>query len=266
MNLFGPVSRATSRFARPEVDRHSEPLTTRSLLRGVVTSDLPGDAASLLSIVSFVIWLGCLIVGLLGMIIPYPRPPVPEPVRPPVQAAILKVELTNDPMLPAEAGSPPTEVSQPPPPLDVFTPPPAAPPLLAVAEPSPVIAFAMPINGPVRTVESQEAVFIQENSPAAAAAVATPTLPVRAITYGQGEGKQPAPQYPAQARRERQEGMVGVRFSVGEDGRVLAAEVSMASLWPLLNESALRVVRERWRFQPGARRLYEVSIRFELTK
>jgi hypothetical protein len=34
----------------------------------------------------------------------------------------------------------------------------------------------------------------------------------------------------------------------------------------LLNRAALRVVRERWRFSPGAIRVYEVSIRFELKK
>jgi TonB family protein len=66
--------------------------------------------------------------------------------------------------------------------------------------------------------------------------------------------------------REGQEGTVTVRFSVGESGRVLTAEALKPSPWPLLDNAAVRVVRERWRFRAGEVRLYEVAIRFELTK
>ena len=60
--------------------------------------------------------------------------------------------------------------------------------------------------------------------------------------------------------------MVTVRFSVGENGRVLEAEAVTPAPWPLLNEAALRVIKERWRFRPGPARLYEVAIRFELKR
>ena len=86
------------------------------------------------------------------------------------------------------------------------------------------------------------------------------------LTYGQGEGRQPAPEYPLAARREGQEGTIIVRLTVGEDGRVLAAEALSASPWPLLNEAALHAVRERWRFRDGPTRVYDVAIRFELSK
>jgi protein TonB len=86
------------------------------------------------------------------------------------------------------------------------------------------------------------------------------------LTYGQGEGRQPAPEYPYRARREGQEGVVKVRFSVGDDGRVLSAEAASPSPWPILNESAVRVVRERWRFRAGPLRNYEVAIRFQLSR
>jgi TonB family protein len=100
--------------------------------------------------------------------------------------------------------------------------------------------------------------------PVAESAIGTPALQV--IAYGQGEGRQPAPVYPWQAAREGQEGMVTVRFSVGENGRVLGAEAVTPAPWPLLNAAALGAIKERWRFQPGPARLYEVAIRFELKR
>jgi protein TonB len=133
-----------------------------------------------------------------------------------------------------------------------------------VAEATPAIAFPLPVEGPVRIVEANQAGHAPPAAPAAP--TPAPATPVQPITYGQGEGKQPAPEYPRQAVREGQEGVVTVRFTVGGDGRVLAAEAVSPAPWPLLNEAALRAVRERWRFRPGPLRLYEVAIRFELKK
>ena len=89
---------------------------------------------------------------------------------------------------------------------------------------------------------------------------------MQTLTFGDGEGNQPAPRYPDTARRAGQEGTVVIRFSVGADGRVLAAEPSSPSPWGALNREALRVVREQWHFKPGPARLCEVVIRFELKK
>jgi outer membrane biosynthesis protein TonB len=47
---------------------------------------------------------------------------------------------------------------------------------------------------------------------------------------------------------------------------VVAAEASLPSPWPLLDNAALRVVKSRWRFVPGPMRAYEVAIRFQLNK
>ncbi len=214
------------------------------------------------SVLTLILWLGCLTVGVVGVVLPYARPVAPPKPLPPVKAEILQVELTNDP-LPPIASEPKLSLAQPPP-LAQPAAPPEVPPMTAVAEPS-AVAFALPVEGPVVLVEPAKASF------AAAPAVETPpapasALPVQTLTYGQGEGRQPAPEYPLRARREGQEGIVGIRFSVGEDGRVLSAEAVVPCAWKLLNDSALRVVRERWRFASGAVRLYEVSIRFQLTK
>jgi protein TonB len=218
---------------------------------------LPGRTGVSITVVfTLTLWLGCLGVGVLGFALPYVRPSPQPKEPPPVLAEILQVELTGD-FLP-EPLPVPADPAQPPPLLDLLVVP-QPPPLIAVAKPSPAIAFPVPVERPVRIVEARQA------SPSFAKDIgAAPAPPVQAITYGHGEGKQPAPEYPPQAVREGQEGAVTLRFSVGENGRVLQADAVTASPWPLLNEAALRAVLERWRFRPGSIRLYEVSIRFEL--
>lgn len=89
---------------------------------------------------------------------------------------------------------------------------------------------------------------------------------VQALVLGVGEGRQPAPPYPLEARRRGQEGVVRIRFCVGQDGRVLWAEALDGCSWPLLRDAALTTVRRWWRFRPGEVRLYEVEIRFELAR
>jgi periplasmic protein TonB len=243
-----------SRPSLPDVESASNTPTFRTR----------ADPLSLLSVCTFVLWLGCVVVGVLGHSMPYARPQADAPPPPPVQAEILPVELVNDPLPPPDI-TPPLVVPSPRlPEPDALPPTPPAPPLIAVAEPTAATAFALPVEGPVRIVTTKESESPQATSPVAPVPSLTP--PVQAIKFGEGEGKQPAPDYPRRAVREGQEGSVEVRFSVGENGRVLAAEASSRSPWPLLNDAALRVVRERWRFRPGAIRLYQVSIRFELTK
>lgn len=219
-----------------------------------------GREMSFVPVLTLVTWMGCLAVGVIGLTLHYSRPRLPQPPDAPIQAEILHVELTSDPLPPPDvAPSLPTPAS--PPPLSLPPVPPAAPPMIAVAEPTPAVAFAVPVKGPTRVAETRQA------APSAVPApVATPAPAVQTITYGYGEGKQPAPSYPPRALREGQEGTVSVRFSVAENGRVAAAEAAAPSPWPLLNQEAVRVVRERWRFRAGPARLYEVSIRFELRK
>lgn len=245
----------------------------------------PGEARGELAlspILTLVLWLGCLLVGGLGFVLPYSRPQ-PPPAATTIQAELIKVDLSNEPA-PAPAAilpSPPNAIEPPP----LFTPatPPQAPQLVAVALPSPAVAFAMPVEAPARIVEVKQAAFVRPApapksvppgppgppAPAPSSQPATQPAPapaVQTLLYGQGEGKQPAPRYPDVARRAGQEGTVVVRFSVGADGTVLAAEPSSPSPWSALNREALRVVREQWHFQPGPVRIFEVAIRFELRK
>jgi TonB family protein len=215
---------------------------------------------SLTQILTLVVWLGCLAVGGVGLTWHYSRPQAARPAPVPIQAEFLSVELTSEPVPPPEEVSLPPAAAKPPP----LAPPPAvppSPPLLPVAEPNPAIAFSVPVAAPARIVEVKAAspVFMLVPAP-------TPAPAFETLVHGVGEGRQPAPNYPLRALREGQEGKVTVRFNVGENGQVLEAAAVGRSPWPLLNAEAVRVIRERWRFQSGAARLYEVSIHFQLRK
>ena len=216
-----------------------------------------------LPVITFTGWSALVVVGLLGFTMPYarPAPPLPEPELPPVE--VLEVQLSDDPVTQPDLPAPAPDMQEPPPLLDPINPP-DAPPLAAVAEPSDMVAFALPVEAPARVVDADQAAWSRQAVEQPTANVSAP--PVQSISFGRGEGDQPKPRYPRQARREGQEGTVTVIFSVGQNGRVMEAALSRPSPWPLLNQEALRVIRERWRFPSGAVRRYEVSIRFELTK
>ncbi|MBX3744487.1 MAG: TonB family protein [Verrucomicrobiae bacterium] len=216
-----------------------------------------------------VAWLSCLLVGALGFAVPYPRPqPRPEPER--VVAQHLDLDLSpGDESAPAFATSNPNPASSterlpalPPEPPSLVLP--SVPATLALATPDPAAAFPIPSPAAVATVADTPAADARTESPEQA--MGASPLPVEALVHGRGEGRQPAPEYPPQAAREGQEGVVGVRFVVGPDGRVTFAEAHQPSAWRLLNDVAVRTVRHRWRFQPGQPRAFEVAIHFQLQR
>jgi protein TonB len=225
----------------------------------------PREESRLVPMLTFVIWIGCLSVGAAGFVLPYLRPQPPARTPPPVTAELLNVELTGEPLPPVNPTPPPPNLLPPPPVAQSqATPPP--PQMMSVAAPSPQIAFAVPVVAPARVVPVKEASYrtvekpVVETPPAPAALAPTPLI------FGQEEGKQPAPEYPRESQRQGQEGTVTVLMTVGEDGRVLVAEASSPSPWPMLNGAALRVVKSRWHFKPGPVRAYVVAIRFQLEK
>lgn len=208
-------------------------------------------------LLTLVVWMLCLIVGVLGLLLPYPwpKPPMKEP--PPVAAEEIKVEIASDATAAPNAVAPTAsdEPAVPPPSPQAIAPP---SPLTNVAVPTPAVAFAVPVDVAARVVEANHA------APASAAEVAAAVPPVQQLTYGTGEGRQPAPEYPREAIVAHQQGTVTVRFIVNKDGAVQTADVISPSPWPLLNQAAVRAVRDTWRFSPGTVRNYEVSIQFQL--
>jgi protein TonB len=218
---------------------------------------------SFTSVVTSTIWMGCIAIGVIGIIIPYARPQPAKPQPTPIQAELLDVSLTADP-IPLEAAAPATPDVLVPPPSNAPLTPPSAPALIPVAAPNPAIAFELPVVGPTRVVEASQASYSTPTTTPADNPTAQPsTTP---LTFGLGEGKQPAPTYPARAASEGQEGTVRIEFTIGTDGRVVAAEITSASPWPLLNQAALKVIRERWRFKPGPVRRHTIPLEFSLRK
>ena len=63
--------------------------------------------------------------------------------------------------------------------------------------------------------------------------------------------RNPAPIYPAVARRREQQGTVTVKVLVGVDGSVERAEIADSSGFDALDDAALETVRSRWRFVPA---------------
>ena len=79
------------------------------------------------------------------------------------------------------------------------------------------------------------------------------------------------PTYPAEAKAERIEGAVVVRYGVSVDGRVINARVESAEPEGIFEEAALAAVRS-WRYNPALRDGEPVAVdnvlstvRFELT-
>jgi protein TonB len=83
-------------------------------------------------------------------------------------------------------------------------------------------------------------------------------------------GINPKPPYPLIARRIGAQGVVVLRVFVHLDGTVGDVSVSQSSGFTVLDESALKTVREHWRFLPArlnghpVESWVEVPIRFVL--
>jgi protein TonB len=85
-------------------------------------------------------------------------------------------------------------------------------------------------------------------------------------------GADPAPLYPASARRENEQGEVTLRVLVAADGSVERVEISQSSGFEGLDDSALETVSHKWRFEPARRMGVKVEswivvpIRFRLSE
>jgi protein TonB len=238
------------------------------------------EAGAIVPAATLGIWVGCLVIGGLGFVLRYPQaPPLPKEL-PPVLVQSVKVDLSDDPA-PSDATSTENalpakpDVSDPQPPAlpnpETLTP---APALVSLAELTPAPAFVAPAPANKPPMPAQPAAQAQSPEPARPAVPGEAGGPARQragvpgafrhLTFGVGEGRQPSPEYPREAGMARQQGTVVVRFTVGEDGSVLGAQVQTPCRWPLLNQAAVRAVRDRWHFQPGGVRSFDVSIQFEL--
>jgi TonB family protein len=206
----------------------------------------------ILPVFTAVLWIACATVGALGIWMRYPFPRAPATEPPPVRAEFIKVQVAENAQAPAPAPLRAPQISLPP--LAQPLAPPPMPQMIAVAEPPPLAPSR-------QLLETTRPIAI------ASTQLASPAPPdIRRITYGQGEGIQPAPEYPREAQIARQQGTVDIEFTTADDGRVRTARMISPCPFALLNQAALRAVRETWRFDPGPPRVCRVAIHFELKR
>lgn len=215
---------------------------------GSSTLDAPYREVTLVQVLTLVVWLTCVAIGLLSWWLQQVGVPPPgPPPSPAIEPLTMKVEMIEQPAIPL-ALAPPPEAIQP----QMLAP--EMPPLPTVALPSPAIAFAMPVEGPVRIVSASMAGFTGQRSAPA----------VQRLVFGQNEPPQPKPEYPPAAVADQEQGFVGVRFSVAPDGSVSSALITSPSRWPLLNNAAIYAVLHTWHFRAGPPRVYDYRFTFQL--
>lgn len=219
-----------------------------------------------LNLSTLVGWVLILWVGLLGFLVSYERPRVVSAELseslPPIEW--VDVELSGDRFSQPQS-SPAPEFPDPPALLKPL--PQSEPlPLVDLAMPSEDIVFALPTPITIMEpgVEKEAAAAYRPDVQERQNNQSGPSI--EPLTFGSGQGNQPAPRYPSQAIREGQEGEVNVVFTVAPSGRVVEAEAVRPCPWPMLNREALRVIKDRWRFPRGETRRFQVTIRFELTQ
>ena len=146
-----------------------------------------------------------------------------------------------------EEPPPPEEEPPPPPPDEIVPPPPVAPP--------PPINIA-PAPPPIQTVTTPP-----PPAPVFTRAAPPPPAPAPPPAPSKARGAQPENQrswsqriqdnYPARAVRDEIEGRVGVRVTVGPNGRVSGCSVSSPSGSSILDDAACQDITRYARFSPA---------------
>lgn len=134
---------------------------------------------------------------------------------------------------------------------------PSVAPVVAVMD-SPAVAFSVPVQGAVAV--AQEARLATPPPPVQQ----PPAKPVQFNPHAAGEGSFADPQYPSIALRNHYEGTAIIEIAVDASGRITETKVFKSSGFPVLDEAALSVVKNRWRFPPGPPRLYHWPCMFKL--
>ena len=172
----------------------------------------------------------------------------------------IEVTLMFEADEPAPAAQPVAAVSAMPPPE-----PAAADMQNAVAE-EPIAAASQPVR-PAAPIQRQRQIT---SKPAAAATPSVPTAGAGDRTMAKPDYlRNPPPQYPAESRKLREEGVVLLKVAVTESGRAGDVQLQRSSGYARLDQAALRAVR-RWEFKPARVGLtavasaVEVPVRFGL--
>ena len=135
----------------------------------------------------------------------------------------------------------------PPPPVEIPPPPAAAPPPLRIETTRQVVNLPGPVT---LAPPPEEPVAVAPPAPPAPPSPPVPPAPVTPPIFDAAYLNNPAPAYPMESRRAREEGEVVLMVTVNEQGRATSVRVHQSSGHPRLDRAAAAAVR-RWRFVPA---------------
>jgi periplasmic protein TonB len=196
-----------------------------------------------------------LVVGMLGI-----RPPAV------LVRAITQPTETMQVILPPEQEPPPPTEFKPPEETETPDTPPDAPQVAVVTAmaATPDIRFAVPVVG-VTNVVSNAAEASAPPPTITQKPQSQPSGPVRFNPRAAGaDGYFPQPDYPPMSLRNQEQGTVEIRIKVDEQGKVTSADVQKSSRFGMLDDAALRVVKNKWHFPAGPLRDYVWPCVFQL--
>lgn len=170
-------------------------------------------------------------------VLPTPEP-TPEPVVPPTPEPppTPMVEATPEPTPPPEIieeGDEPIRAAPKPTPRATPSKPKPAPSPKTTGTPAPVKPQSVGAGGATQAGSGSGAATARSDKKA---------------TYL----RNPQPPYPAEARRNKQEGKVTLRVGVSASGDPESVSVAKSSGYPLLDNSAVTTVRQKWKFRPAS--------------
>jgi TonB family protein len=119
------------------------------------------------------------------------------------------------------------------------------PQVVTVAAPADAqVAFAIPVQGAVAV--AKEARFASPPPPVTHA----PAGPTKFDPNGKDGGSYPGPKYPPLAQAHQYQGTVTLEILVDETGKITSVKVRKTSGYSVLDEAALKAVKDGWRFPP----------------
>lgn len=212
-------------------------------------------------------WLTLSVFGIVGGAIPFGHTEVPKLKQ--LEALPVEQELTleseepsgAEPLTEAEVSTQESSLPAPPelPPIAEFEPLPEIPEL-PVLNPAP---SPKKVNSEFASKVSLTSKNSKAGAPskrASSQAVGKNSAQSNSLRFAAGRMKKP--NYPYQARINKQSGTVIVEFIVNTDGNVISAIVIQSSNWPLLDNEALRAIRN-WKFPPGSIMKFRKPITFQ---
>lgn len=151
----------------------------------------------------------------------------------------------------SETPAAPTAVPEPPPPQPQPQVPTPQPKMVAAPRPTASPMTAPPPEEPVRPSPPQAS--SAPPSPVAAPSAAATGPATTPPNFTAAYLNNPGPQYPYASRRKHEQGVVKLHVVVSASGRPERVEIARSSGFPLLDQAALDVVKNRWRFVPAKR-------------